>query len=726
MKHASCRGLVLAALLASPLLYSQAVRSTGSPEHSIVSLAPAPRPQGEVLARRATDARFENAPANYHVFAAATAGSDAGVETLTLNFAGATAVTRIESRSKDFLVEPGGTCRVGNSYAKGDSCTLLVRFTPQGPGRRLGFLDITYSAEAQPFTLGLNGNGYAPVLSFTPSQITTVAPTISSGTGTIKSAADLAVDGGDIVYIADIGNDLIKKIDSSGTISTVSPAFAVPASLAVDSFGFIYSANVHGSTYYFSYTAPWGVQSAFGYTYAAGTCTPSAPCSFNSVGMSYPANMSIDDNDNLFFEEGSKGAAEMPVAGFAGGGSGALKLWYLSDQFAYASGTPGSFAADAYGNIYTDYTYSGTSLCYLIEESLYDAEYSPAANRVAGGNKCGYSGDGGQARGAELSATIGQIAFDIAGNLYFADAGNQRVRKIENSTGIISTIAGNGTQGYAGDGGAAIQAELSNPTGVTVDSQGQVYILSNAPSAGPTQVLRKVGITGYGNIGGVVRNTASAAKLFTLDNTGNDGLTLTTAPVFTGPTAAWFSIDPVTTTCNLTAGATLNAGSSCIVGVILKPTSAASASASLVFHDNSVTGSNSITLVGAGVLPNPTMKITAPINGSSSASGTAVTFSASVTSTTTPAPTGTVTFSVNGTNIGSPITLSSTGTASTSFTPSATGTDTLKALYSGDSNYASISVTENITITAATKATLPVIIAPVGPQRPHVSPFQDK
>ena len=102
---------------------------------------------------------------------------------------------------------------------------------------------------------------------------------------------------------------------------------ATPASLAADSSGFLYSANITGSTYYFSFYAPWGTQSAYGYTHVAGTCTPSAPCSIASVGMSKPANMSIDPYDNLFFEEGTKGAAEMPVAGLAAGSGGLAASW---------------------------------------------------------------------------------------------------------------------------------------------------------------------------------------------------------------------------------------------------------------------------------------------------------------------------------------------------------------------------------------------------------------
>ena len=322
----------------------QRAMTLGSPT---ISLASAPRPRGGILARLPGDSTFEHAPANYHVFAAANMGEDAGVEALTLNFAAETRLTRIESKNKDFVVEPGGSCHEGNTYSRGNSCTLLVRFNPQGPGHRLGFVTVTHSAEATPMSFGLTGNGYAPVVSFTPSQITTVPTSVSAGIGTINGATSMAIDGGDILYVADTGNNKVKEMDSTGVI-IIDPSgpIATPASIAVDSFGILYTANTPGSTYYFSTYFPWGSQTAYGYTYAAGTCTPSAPCPLSAVGMSHPANMSMDANDNLFFEEATKGAAEMPVSSISGG-SGTFNLWYLSDQFAYNTSPPASFAVDA-------------------------------------------------------------------------------------------------------------------------------------------------------------------------------------------------------------------------------------------------------------------------------------------------------------------------------------------------------------------------------------------
>ncbi len=94
---------------------------------------------------------------------------------------------------------------------------------------------------------------------------------------------------------------------------------------------------------------------------------------------------------------------------------------------------------------------------------------------VAGTGTSGFSGDGGSAIVAQLHEPHG-LAFDSEGDLYFADAGNNRVRKINVSGGIISTVAGNGTSGFSGDGGSATEAQLSNPRGIALDASGNLYI----------------------------------------------------------------------------------------------------------------------------------------------------------------------------------------------------------------------------------------------------------
>ena len=108
---------------------------------------------------------------------------------------------------------------------------------------------------------------------------------------------------------------------------------------------------------------------------------------------------------------------------------------------------------------------------------------------VAGNGISGYSGDGGSADSAELDWPYG-VAVDASGNLFIADYQNNRIRKVSTS-GVITTVAGNGTFGYSGDGGSAISAELNGLTGVAVDASGNLFIADQV-----NNVIRKVSTIG--------------------------------------------------------------------------------------------------------------------------------------------------------------------------------------------------------------------------------------
>ena len=95
---------------------------------------------------------------------------------------------------------------------------------------------------------------------------------------------------------------------------------------------------------------------------------------------------------------------------------------------------------------------------------------------VAGTGALGFSGDGGPATNAVLRSPSG-VAVDRSGNLFIADSENNRIRVVGAGTGIIATIAGNGTQGFSGDGGPAMRASLNEPDGLCVDTRGNVFIL---------------------------------------------------------------------------------------------------------------------------------------------------------------------------------------------------------------------------------------------------------
>ena len=98
---------------------------------------------------------------------------------------------------------------------------------------------------------------------------------------------------------------------------------------------------------------------------------------------------------------------------------------------------------------------------------------------VVGTGETGFAGDGGQATSAQLHLS-GEfprpgVAFDTAGNLYFADPWNHRVRRVD-PAGVITTVAGTGELGFSGDGGPATEAEVCAPSGLTLDPDGNLYI----------------------------------------------------------------------------------------------------------------------------------------------------------------------------------------------------------------------------------------------------------
>jgi len=131
----------------------------------------------------------------------------------------------------------------------------------------------------------------------------------------------------------------------------------------------------------------------------------------------------------------------------------------------------------------------------------------------AGNGTRGYSGDGGQATAAQLFDPSG-VAFDASGNLYIADTQNSCIRKVS-TAGIITTVAGDTTSGYSGDGGQATVAELASPTGVTVDANGNLYIVDGfnrirkVNTNGIISTIAGTGTTGYSGDGG----PATAAEL---------------------------------------------------------------------------------------------------------------------------------------------------------------------------------------------------------------------
>src|SRR5208283_1804602 len=205
-----------AAIRPAPEERSQ-IRTEGG---SAITLDP---PTGWDLQVHAFDAQgnaLPEAPANFRRLGEVKAGEVGDVHTLTLRFSETVTLTHIQS-TRDFRIEQGGSCVEGGVYAANTTCTLPVRFTPQGPGNRLGHLVITHSgssSQVQPAAFGLGGYGYSPVINFIPSVITTLPGSYPSSVGLLSGAHNLTVDGSDTLWIADTGNGLIRYLNSSGNL----------------------------------------------------------------------------------------------------------------------------------------------------------------------------------------------------------------------------------------------------------------------------------------------------------------------------------------------------------------------------------------------------------------------------------------------------------------------------------------------------------------------------
>src|SRR6185437_3713712 len=146
--------------------------------------------------------------------------------------------------------------------------------------------------------------------------------------------------------------------------------------------------------------------------------------------------------------------------------------------------TPGNGVADSSGNIYV--ADPGTNQVVRL-----DANSGALAIVAGGGSLSAALADGGPATDALLNHPTA-VALDAAGNLYIAEAGANRVRKVNLSSGIITTVAGDGTAGPTGDGGPATNAELNNPSGIAVDATGDLFIADT----GNNRIRRVYALTG--------------------------------------------------------------------------------------------------------------------------------------------------------------------------------------------------------------------------------------
>ena len=229
------------------------------------------------------------------------------------------------------------------------------------------------------------------------------------------------------------------------------------------------------------------------------------------AGLTWPAGSTMDAAGNLYIaDQNNSRVRKVDPNGIITTVAGNGTPGYSGDGGVASSAElndPSDVATDSSGNLYI-VEYLGARV----------RKVSPGGiiTTVAGNGTSGYSGDGGPATSAELSGPIG-IAVDSAGNLYIADQYNNRIRMV-NLNGTIVTVAGNGTSGFSGDGGAATGAKLNYPATIALDSSGSLYIADTNNSR-----VRKVSASGVistvaGNGGFGYSGDGGAATIAELNN----------------------------------------------------------------------------------------------------------------------------------------------------------------------------------------------------------------
>ena len=314
--------------------------------------------------------------------------------------------------------------------------------------------------------------------------ITTIAGTGSSGfsgdggkatEAKLNLPFNIAFDKEDNIYIADTYNNSIRKIESkSGIISTVvgtadkkvKSELKTPTGITFDNFNNLYIADLAHLR-----IRKVDFKNNSSITLVGEKSETEQPNINASLGG--PFNVVFDKTGNLYIStnEDSKVSkvdfftgkvtviAGTGTSGFSGDGGKASEAQLTN---------PTGLALDGKGNLYISDT--GNERVRKVNLN------SGIIHTIAGSGTNGFSGDGELAKNSTLSNPLGLTA-DRNGDLYIVDRGNNRVRKIDFSTGIIATIAGTGREGFSGDGELATNAKLANPTGLAFNAKGDLYIV---------------------------------------------------------------------------------------------------------------------------------------------------------------------------------------------------------------------------------------------------------
>jgi sugar lactone lactonase YvrE len=331
-------------------------------------------------------------------------------------------------------------------------------------------------------------------------NITTIAGTGQqgySGDGGLAINAQLSnpygvvVDGSGNIYIADISNTRIRKVDTLGIITTVAGKGVVgysgdngpatnaelkyPQSIAVDHIGNLYIADSENNRIRKVDTN--GIITTVAGTGEYGYTGDNGPASNAKIGHVY--RISVDGSGNLYIADSYHTIRKVDTNGIITTIAGNGQQGYSGDGGLAINAqlsNPYGAVLDGSGNIY---------IADLSNSRIRKVDTYGIITTVAGTGVDGYSGDGGAATSGQINKPR-SITIDKSGNIYIADVDNNRIRKID-TNGIITTVVGNGQSGYSGDGDIATNASLSTHTGIAFDAAGNLYIADTK-----NQRIRKV------------------------------------------------------------------------------------------------------------------------------------------------------------------------------------------------------------------------------------------
>ena len=292
--------------------------------------------------------------------------------------------------------------------------------------------------------------------------------------------AGVAVDGAGDIFIADAGNNAIRKISTNGTISSVAgtgaagfsgdggPATAArlsnPTDVVVDGAGDLFIADY--GNHRIRKVSPSGRISTFAGTGANGYSGDGGPAL--QAGLSNPVGEALDTSGDLLFADyGNHTVRKVDTAGVISTVAGTGTAGYSGD---------GGSASAAQLRSPAEVVANGATV--LISDAgnarVRSVSATGVISTIAGTGTSGYSGDGGPATAAKLAYPAG-LARDSSGNVFIADFTGNTIREIVPS-GLISTVAGTGIAGYSGDSGPAAAAQLNGPSRVNLDAAGNFYI----------------------------------------------------------------------------------------------------------------------------------------------------------------------------------------------------------------------------------------------------------